>query len=68
MLLGFWLLAAIVLVNSYSSTVVSSLTVPRMMPSITSLEALAASKDVSILTKKDTAIGQQILVYRLFNT
>ena len=61
MLVGFWLLAAIVLVNSYSSTVVSSLTVPRMMPSITSLEALAAN-DVFILTRKDTAIVQQILV------
>ena len=66
-LVGFWLLTAIVLVNSYSSTVVSSLTVPTMMPSITSLERLAASKDISILTRKDTAIGQQILVYRLLN-
>ena len=61
-LVGFWLLAALVLVNSYSSIVVSSLTVPKMKPAINSFEDLAASKEVSLVLRKDIVISQQILV------
>lgn len=50
-----------VLVNSYSSTVISHLTVPKIKKSINSLEDLAASNDVKILIRKDVIIGQQIL-------
>lgn len=61
-LAGFWLLGAMVLVNSYSGIVISSLTVPKMMPPIETLEDLAASKDVEIIVRHDTLIGEQILV------
>ncbi len=55
-------MGAMVLVNSYSSIVISSLTVPKMMPPIETLEDLAASKDVQIIVRHDTLIGEQILV------
>jgi hypothetical protein len=61
-LAGFWLLGAMVLVNSYSGIVISSLTVPKMMPPIETLEDLAVSKDVEIIVRHDTLIGEQILV------
>jgi hypothetical protein len=61
-LVGGWLLVATVLVNSYSGTVVSYLTVPKMKPPINTFEDLANSKDVGILIKEDVVIGLQILV------
>ncbi|EFX66287.1 hypothetical protein DAPPUDRAFT_116519 [Daphnia pulex] len=60
-LVGGWLLVATVLVNSYSGTVVSYLTVPKMKPPINTFEDLANSKDVGILIKEDLVIGIQIL-------
>lgn len=61
-LVGGWLLVATVLVNSYSGTVVSYLTVPKMKPPINTFEDLATSEDVGILIKEDVVIGLQILV------
>lgn len=58
-----WLLIATVLVNSYSSTIISYLTVPRMKPPINTFEDLAASQDVSLVLLADNVIGQHILVY-----
>ncbi|XP_057369973.1 glutamate receptor ionotropic, delta-1-like [Daphnia carinata] len=60
-LVGVWLLIATVLVNSYSGTIVSYLTVPKIKPSINTFEDLAISKDVELIIKKDVVIGQQIL-------
>ena len=65
-LAGCWLLAAFVLVNSYSSIVVSSLTLPKMKPTIESFEDLAASEEVSILLHTDFAISKEILVCSLY--
>jgi hypothetical protein len=53
---------AMVLVNSYSSTIVSYLTVSKMKPPIDTFEDLAASEDVNFLIKIDTVVGRQILV------
>lgn len=61
-LAGFWLLGAMVIVNSYSGIVISSLTVPTMKPGIDSFEDLAASKDVGVVLRYDVSIGEQILV------
>lgn len=61
-LAGCWLLAALVLVNSYSSIVVSSLTLPKMKPAIESFEDLAASEEVTIVLRTDFAISKEILV------
>ena len=59
--MGTWVLIATVLVNSYSGTVVSYLTVPKMKPPINTFEDLAASNDVEILIK-EVVIGQQLMV------
>ena len=59
---GFWALVGMVLVNSYSGIVISSLTVPKMKPSIDSFEDLAKSEDIGIILRSDTVIGKQILV------
>ena len=61
-LAGFWALVGMVLVNSYSGIIISSLTVPKMKPSVESLQDLAVSKDVGVILRSDTVIGQQILV------
>jgi hypothetical protein len=60
-LAGVWLLVAMVLVNSYSSTIVSYLTVPKMRSPINTFEDLAASQDVGLIIKSDNVIGQQIM-------
>ena len=64
-IIGSWLLAAMVLVNCYSGTVVSYLTAPRMIPSINNFEDLAASEDVGVLVLDNTFIGQQIMVIKI---
>ena len=61
-LVGVWLLIATVLVNSYSGTVVSYLTVPKLKPSINTFEDLVENEDVGLIIKDDVIIGQQILV------
>nr|CAH0107515.1 unnamed protein product [Daphnia galeata] len=60
-LAGVWVLCAMVLVNSYTGIVTSSLTTPKMKPSIDSFEDLAASKETGIVLRSDTAMGVQIL-------
>ena len=61
-LAGFWLLAGIVLVNSYSSIVISSLTIPKMKPAVETLDDLAVNENVGLILRLDTPIGGQILV------
>nr|CAH0101184.1 unnamed protein product [Daphnia galeata] len=60
-LAGVWVLCAMVLVNSYTGIVTSSLTTPKMKPSIDSFEDLVASKGTGIVLRSDTAMGVQIL-------
>jgi ionotropic glutamate receptor len=55
-----------VLVNSYTGIVTSSLTTPKLKPSIDSLEELAASKQIAVLIRFDTSLGEQILVNSKF--
>ena len=59
---GVWVLVGMVMVNSFSGTLISSLTVPKMKPSIKTFQDLAASQDVEIVLRDDTGIGNQILV------
>ena len=59
-LAGFWLLAGIVLVNSYSSIVISSLTIPKMKPAVETLDDLAVNENVGLILRLDTPIGGQI--------
>lgn len=61
-LVGTWLLISMVLVNSYSSTVISYLTVPKMKPHINTFEDLATNKEIGIILLKDAVLAEQILV------
>ena len=61
-LTGIWVLCAMVLVNSYTGIVTSSLTTPKLKPSINSFKDLAESKEVVLVLRSDTALGDQILV------
>ena len=60
-LVGGWLLIAIVLVNSYSSTIISYLLVTKMKPSINTFEDVFNSKEIGIVLREDYATGKQIL-------
>ncbi|XP_046454942.1 glutamate receptor 3-like [Daphnia pulex] len=60
-LAGAWVLCAMVLVNSYTGIVTSSLTTPKMKPPINTMEDLAASQEVNIVLRSDTSTGIQIL-------
>jgi len=65
-LVAIWLLAATVLYNSYSGTVISALTVPKMKKAIDSFEDLAYMEDtggVTLSIQPDTILGENILVY-----
>ncbi|EFX79723.1 hypothetical protein DAPPUDRAFT_103904 [Daphnia pulex] len=61
-LVGTWLLVAMVMVNSYSGTVISCLTVPKMKPAINTFEDLVTMEDVKLVLLADTVIAQQIRV------
>jgi hypothetical protein len=61
-LVGVWLLIATVLVNSYSSTVISYLTVPKMKPPINTFDDLAISEEVELVLLADNVITMQIMV------
>lgn len=66
MLAGVWALVAMVLVNSYSGTVISYLTVTKMKPKINSFEDLAAQPQIKIIARSDAVIGQQILARKCY--
>ncbi len=61
-LVGVWVLVATVLVNSYSGTVISYLTIPNMKPAINTFEDLVANEDVELILLADTMTKKQIMV------
>ena len=61
-LVGAWLLAAMVLVNSYSSTIISYLTVPKMKPSINTFQDVVVNEDTDVIIWEESAFGQLIMV------
>ena len=58
-------MGAMVLVNCYSSTIIAYLTVPKMKPSINTLQDLTANQDIDFILWGETIIGQIILVRNL---
>lgn len=64
MLIAIWVLAATVLVNSYSGVVISALTVPKMKKAVDSFEDLAISEDVTLSIQPDTILGNTIMVLK----
>lgn len=70
-LIGSWVLVATVLVNSYSGTVISYITVPKMKSPINTFEDLVASSDVNLILLADTITKKQTLAnykFLLFHT
>ena len=61
-LAALWLLAATVLVNSYSGTLITSLTVTKLKPTVNSLEDLAASNDLVMTVSSNSVMSQNIFV------
>ena len=52
----------VVLINSYSGVFTSILTVPKLEPTVDSLEDLAASQRFKLATPRELIITKQILV------
>lgn len=59
---AFLLLMMTVLVYSYSSLLISSLTVPKMTKPIETLEDVAASNDVILFINPDQGLGKRVMV------
>lgn len=63
---GFWVLAAMILVNSYSGTVISFLTLEKYAPPIRTMEDLSRSPKVELLLRKDAALYERVLVIKMY--
>ncbi len=63
-------LTALVLDNAYSSTLISFLTTPKLMPVARSLDDLATKRyqDILVLTDKNEDIANFFLVFLFFAT
>lgn len=57
-----WSLIAVVIANAYSGTLISFLTVPKLKPTISSLEELANS-EFKLTAEINTADADRFLVY-----
>ena len=58
----FWCILSLVIVNSYSSTLISYLSVFYKSPDIKSFETLAANSETKLLTLKGTFLETDVLV------
>lgn len=65
-LAAFCLLTATVLVNSYSGTLTSSLTVTKFKPAIDSLEDLANQEKIILTNNAKTIMTETILVMYIY--
>lgn len=61
-MLGLWLLMMVVLINAYTGTLISYLTVPKLEAIPNSLEELAASRRYKISIEQGTLLSGLILV------
>ena len=62
MVITVWCLTAVVLVNAYTSSLVSYLMAPRFLPLINTVQELADSHDLKIAVLKFSAIDSTIFV------
>ena len=65
--IGLFLLAATVLVNSYSGNLMSSLTVKKFKPAVNSMEDLAGHRTLTLTLSANSVFAQDILVTVLFS-
>ena len=62
LLLCFWCMAVIVLVNAYSGVLVSLLTVPKLKPIAQTLKEVAESKELKVTVEKNGIFDVKLLV------
>lgn len=62
LLVGIWCLMAVVLANAYGGVLFSFLSVSKLEPALNSMEEVAQSKDVQILTQDRTELAIRLLV------
>lgn len=65
--IGLFLLAATVLVNSYSGNLMSSLTVTKFKSAVNSMEDLAQHRNLTLTLSANSVFAQDILVTVLFS-
>jgi len=61
-MVALWLLMMVVLNNSYSGTYTANMAVPKLEPTVDTLEELAASNNFRITIELNTDIGFKTLV------
>lgn len=59
---GVWCLTMVVLVNAYSSTLMSYLTVPKLTPIVNTLTELAASRDSQLTIDFESDMSRMFMV------
>ena len=62
MMVALWLLSMVVLVNAYIGTYTANLAVPKLEPTVDTLEDLAASKKLKMIVELNSDISFKILV------
>lgn len=62
LLVGIWCLVTVVLANGYAGTLFSFLSVSKLQQPINSIEELAASSDITLLTQSETELTNRFLV------
>jgi len=62
LLVAIWCLMTVVLANGYAGTLFSFLSVSKLEQPINSIEELANSKDVTLLTQSETELTGRFLV------
>jgi len=67
LMIALWLLMMVVLDNSYSGTYTANLAVPKLEPTVDTLEELAASDKVRMTINLNTDIGVKALVKRILH-
>ena len=62
LMLALWLLSMVVLVNAYIGRYTANLAVPKLEPTVDTLEDLAASKKLKMIVELNSDISFKILV------
>ena len=67
MMVALWLLSMVVLVNAYIGKYTANLSVPKLEPTVDTLEDLAASRKLKMTAEHNSDISFNILVIIIFS-
>ena len=65
-MVALWLLSMVVLVNAYIGTYTANLAVPKLEPTVETLEELAASKKLKMTIELNSDLSYKVLVIIIF--